>query len=216
MKRSRVFRPGLQAAALENRVLPASAIPGTIVLTTGGYVLTTSSPGAALDPGSAPGGGVSGALFSTSLYVTGSGGLSSPQAANQTGVDSRAIPETAGSSSGPGATVAIGSGANTVGSLSIPLVTRNTIAFDNPSTPPVIGRRSWDHSPVLPVGQIYRGGIPAIAPSPASPEPSRKPMSPRPGAKPSDPAAAPLDTAERLVPSNAAEDRVKISTGSDP
>ena len=129
MKRSRVFRPGLQAAALENRVLPASAIPGTIVLTTGGYVLTTSSPGAALDPGSAPGGGVSGALFSTSLYVTGSGGISSLQPGNLTGVANLGAAGTTGASGGAGATIAVGSGANDATAPSSPLVTRNTVAF---------------------------------------------------------------------------------------
>ena len=68
----------------------------------------------------------------------------------------------------PAQLINVGSGANDATAPSIPLVTRNTIANDATVPRPQIGRPSGDGSPVLPVGQIYRGGIPEIVPAPSS------------------------------------------------
>jgi hypothetical protein len=143
MKPLRKFHLDLQACELEDRVLPVIANLGVIVLTTGGYVLMIPSPGIAIP---------------TSFFMTGSGGISSIQPGNNTGVPSLAATGTAGS------------GANDATAASIPLVTRNTIANDALNARPRIGRPSGDLSPILPVGQFYRGGVPETAPAPGSSE----------------------------------------------
>ena len=122
MKPLRKFHPDLQACELEDRLLPVIANLGVIVLTTGGYVLMIPSPGIAIP---------------TSFFMTGSGGISSIQPGNNTGVPSLAATGTAGSSGGAGVTITVGSGANDATAASIPLVTRNTIANDalNPRSP---------------------------------------------------------------------------------
>ncbi len=158
MKSLRKFHPDLQACELEDRVLPVVANLGVIVLTTGGYVLMIPFPGAS--PG--------GTAIPTSFSMTGSGGISSIQPGNITGIPSLATTGTAGSSGGAGATITAGSGANDPNSASIPLVTRNTIANDALNSPPLIGRPAGDQSPALPAGQFYRGGVPVTAPAPPS------------------------------------------------
>ena len=166
MKPLRKFHPDLQDCELEDRLLPVIANLGVIVLTTGGYVLMIPSPGVAIP---------------TSFFMTGSGGISSIQPGNITGVPSLAATGTAGSSGGAGATITVGSGANDATAASIPLVTRNTIANDALVSRPQIGRPSGDRSPVLPVGQFYRGGVPETVPAPPSSETSgeRSSRSPR-------------------------------------
>jgi hypothetical protein len=176
MKPLRKIHLDLQACALEDRLLPVIANLGVIVLTTGGYVLMTPYPGAAASPGGSPGG----APIPTSFFITGSGGISSMQPGNITGIPGLAVTGTAGSSGGAGATISVGSGANNAAAPSISLVTRNTIANDALVPLPQIGRPSGDRSPVLPVGQIYRGGVPETVPVPPSTEtaggqPSRSP-----------------------------------------
>jgi hypothetical protein len=143
----RKFHFDLQACELEDRLLPVIANLGVIVLTTGGYVLMIPYPGAA-------------------------GGISSMQPGNITGIPGLAGTGTSLSSGIAGPTINVGSGANDANAPSIPLVTRNTIANDAVVPRPQIGRPSGDGSPVLPVGQIYRGGVPEIVPvTPASATP---------------------------------------------
>jgi hypothetical protein len=154
------FHPDLQACELEDRLLPVIANVGVIVLTTGGYVLMAPYTGVAAYPGGSPGA----TAIPTSFTITASGGISSVQPGNINGIPALAATGTAGSSGGAGATITVGSGVNDATSLSIPLVTRNTIANDALVPPPQIGRPSGDGSPVLPVGEYYRGGVPEIVP----------------------------------------------------
>jgi hypothetical protein len=158
MKPLRKFHPDMQASGLEERVVPVIANLGVIVLTTGGYVLLTPYPG--VSPG--------GTAIPTSFSMTGSSGISSIQPGNITGIPSLAATGTAGSSGGAGVTSTVGSGASDAIAASIPLVTRNTIANDALNPPPRIGRPSGDRSPVLPAGQIYRGGFAVTVPAAAS------------------------------------------------
>jgi hypothetical protein len=160
MKPLRKFHPDLHVCELEDRLLPVISNLGVIVLTTGGYVLLTPYPGAAAYAG----GSSASTAIPTSFSITGSGGISSLQPGNITGIPGLAATGTAGSSGGAGATISVGSGANDATALGIPLVTRNTIANDALVPPPQIGRPSRDASPVLPVGQYYRGGVPETVP----------------------------------------------------
>jgi hypothetical protein len=162
MKPLRNCHPDLQACELEDRLLPVIANLGVIVLTTSGYVLMTPFPGASAYPGGSPGG----TAIPTAFFMTGSGGISSIQPGNITGVPGLAAAGTAGSSGGASATITVGSGANDATAATIPLVTRNTIANDALNPPPLIGRPSGDRSPILPSGQFYRGGVPVTAPAP--------------------------------------------------
>jgi hypothetical protein len=155
MKPLRKFHPDLQASGLEDRVVPVIANLGVIVLTTGGYVLLTPYPG--VSPG--------GTAIPTSFSMTGSGGISSIQPGNITGIPSLAATGTAGSSGGASVTSTVGSGASDAIAASIPLVTRNTIANDALNPPALIGRPSGNRSPILPAGWFYRGGVPVTAPA---------------------------------------------------
>lgn len=161
----RKFHFALQVCELEYRLLPVIANLGVIVLTTGGYVLMIPYPGAAASPGGSTGG----AAIPTSFSMMGSGGISSMQPGNLTGIPGLAASGTSVSSGIAGPTINVGSGANDATALSIPLVTRNTIANDAMVPRPQIGRPSGDGSPVLPVGQIYRGGVPEIVPPSPTP-----------------------------------------------
>jgi hypothetical protein len=146
------FRPELHASELEERLVPAGPNLGVAVLTTSGYVLMTLFAGAAY-----PGGPSGGTAIPTSFVLTGSGGISSMQPGSIAG-----LPATApsGSNGGGGATITGGTEANDASAASISLVTRNTIANDALNPAPRIGRDSGDRSPVLPAGQVYRGGFP--------------------------------------------------------
>ena len=98
MNPHRKFHPELQACELEDRLVPVISNLGTIVLTTGGYVLLNPFPGASSTPGSSS----SGTAIPTSFSMTGSGGISSVQPGNSTGIQSRQshrrqYPRTAGS-----------------------------------------------------------------------------------------------------------------------
>ncbi len=150
MKPLRKFHLDLQDCQLEDRLLPVISNLGVIVLTTGGYVLMIPAAGTAIP---------------TSFFMTGSGGISSIQPGDSSGIPGLAATGTAGSSGSTSATVIVGSGANDGTAASIPLVTRNTIANDALNPAPRIGSPSGDRSPVLAVGQIYRGGVPETAPA---------------------------------------------------
>ena len=146
MKAPLKYCPDLRACVLEDRLVPV--IPnlglGSIVLTTGGYVLTIAFPGVAIP---------------ASFVITGSAGISGMQPGNGTGVPGQAATSPTGSSGGAAATIFVGSGANDAVAPIIPLVTRNTIANDALNAAPLIGRVVRDRSDVLPPGQVYRGGV---------------------------------------------------------
>jgi hypothetical protein len=168
MKSLRKFSIDLQACELEDRILPVIANLGVIVLTTGGYVLMTPYPGAAAYPGGSPGA----SAIPTSFSVTGSSGISSIQPGNIAGIPGLATAGVAGSSGAAGATIIVGSGASDFSAVSIPLVSRNTIANDALVPRPQIGVPSRDWSAVLPAGQYYRGDVREIVPVPPSSETS--------------------------------------------
>jgi hypothetical protein len=114
-----------------------------------------------------PGGPSGGTAIPASFVLTGSGGISSMQPGSIAGLLATAP---SGSNGGGGATITGGSEANDARAASISLVTRNTIANDALNPAPRIGRDSGDRSPVLPAGQVYRGGFPETAPAPVSGE----------------------------------------------
>jgi hypothetical protein len=68
-----------------------------------------------------------------------SGGISSLQPGNITGVASLGSVPTTGSAGSPDLTINVGSGASDAAGLNIPAVTRNKIASDRLSPPPSIG-----------------------------------------------------------------------------
>src|SRR5262245_59692916 len=89
-----MFRPDLNACVLEERLAPAIANLGVIVLTTSGCALVTPFPGAnnsasgSLGSNGSGGGSaapVSGLPIPTALYVTGTSGISSLRPGNITG-----------------------------------------------------------------------------------------------------------------------------------
>jgi hypothetical protein len=149
--------PDLRASVLEDRLVPV--IPnlglGAIVLTTGGYVLTSAFPGIAIP---------------ASFVMTGSAGISGMQPGNGTGAPGLGTTAPTGSNGGAAGTISVGSGANDAGAPIIDLVTRNTIANDALNAAPLIGRVVRDRSDVLPSDQVYRHGLPATAPGGDSPE----------------------------------------------
>ena len=201
-----MFHPDLQACELEARLLPVIANLGVIVLTTSGYVLMIPFPGAS--PG--------GTAIPPSFSVTGSGGISSIQPGNLTGIPSLAATGTAGSSGGGGATITVGSGANDATAANIPLVTRSTIANDALNAPPLIGRPSGDRSPVLPAGQFYQGGVPETAPtSPSSETPGDQSSRP-PSRSPVDSSSIRLGGAPPRVPSDISGQAMKTPAGRMP
>src|SRR5262245_28606975 len=92
-----MFRPDLTECVLEDRSLLATPNLGIIILTSSGYALVTPFPGANSSAGGSLGSngsgggsasGVSGVPIPTSLFITGSGGISSLKPGNITGVPS--------------------------------------------------------------------------------------------------------------------------------
>jgi len=172
MNPRRLFRPDLNDCGLEDRLAPVIANLGVIVLTTGGYMLLIPFPGAYVfpaSPGSTSGpstaGSVSGAAINTSFFVIGSGGISSVQPGNITGVPSLGAVGPTSSAGGPVLVINVGSGANDATALNIPPVTRNTIANDLVNPPPIIGGQpSGGNLLFLPPGQSYRGTTPPPTP----------------------------------------------------
>ena len=187
----RKFHPDLQACELEDRLLPVLADLGVIVLTTGGYVLIFPSPSL-----------LGGTPVPTSFIMTVSGGISSIQPGNITGIPSLAATGTAGSSGSAGATITVGSGANDPNVASIPLVTHNTVANDALNSAPLIGRPSGDRSSVLPAGQFYRGDVPETAPAPSSSETPGEQSSRSPNQTPVDSSPIRQGDAPRRLPSD--------------
>ena len=151
----------LRACELEDRLLPVVANLGMIVLSTGGHILLIPHPGGS--PG--------GTAIPTSISITSLGGLFNTQPGDGTGTPSLAATGKAGLTGGAGVAFTVSSAASDPATASIPLVTRNTIANDALNPPPRIGRLSADQSPVLPVGEFYRGGFPENAPARPLPAP---------------------------------------------
>jgi hypothetical protein len=171
-----VFHPELTDCTLENRLVPAVSNLGVIVLTTGGYTLVTPFPGAS---GLAASTGPGGMLANPCFFVSGSGGISSAQPGNMTGLPSGNAPtSTTPANTNGSVTINVGSGATSVLSLTtVNSVSRNTIANDAlPPRPLIGGQPSGDHSPILPPGQTYRG-TPAATPPPTAevPTPPQQP-----------------------------------------
>jgi len=162
MKAHLKYCPDLRAYVLEDRLVPVipNLGPGAIVLTTGGYVLTSAFPGIAIP---------------ASFVMTGSAGISGMQPGNGTG------------NGGAAETIVVGSGANDAVATIIPLVTRNTIANDALNAAPLIGRVLGDRSDVVPPEQVYRGGLPVSASGGVSTEASGQWSGPNPDERPVDP-----------------------------
>ena len=167
MKAQLKCRPDLRDCVLEDRLVPV--VPnlglGAIVLTTGGYVLTSAFPGIAIP---------------ASFVMTGSAGISGMQPGNGTGVPGLGTTAPTGSNGGAAGTISVGSGANDAGAPIIDLVTRNTIANDALNAAPLIGRVMGDRSDVLPPEQVYRGGLPVSASGGVSTEASGQRSGPNP------------------------------------
>ena len=184
MRRHREFHPELNDCVLEERVAPVVSNLGIIVLTTSGYVLLIPYPGAFASPSGIGGSsgpslanGVSGLPINTPFFVLGSGGISSVQPGNITGVPSLAAGGPGQATATAAALIGAGTGANSATSSSIPVVTRNTVANDRLNPLPVIGGVSRYQSAFAPVDRTPLGmTLPAVTPStptqPAQPAPS--------------------------------------------
>jgi len=164
-----MFRPDLRDCILEERSLLATPNLGIILLTTSGFTLITPFPGANTSAAgslgsSGPSGGtassVSGVPIPTSLYVTGSNGISSLRPGNITGV-----PSLSGGAPGAGGislTIQVGSGANDASGVATNNVVSLTTVGD-PTGPTFIqigGTIPTTSSPPLPLGQPPRATNP--------------------------------------------------------
>jgi hypothetical protein len=178
------YRPDLRDCELEDHLVPANPNIGTIVLTTGGYVLLLSPfPVFAADPIGASGG----PGFLTASAMSGSAGVSGLLPANSAALRSLVTAAPTGSNGRAAVTIIVGSGADDASAAIIPLVTRNTIANDALNAAPVIGRVSGDQSAVLPPGQVYRDGVPVTGPAGVSTKAPSQPAGSQADEKPADP-----------------------------
>ena len=153
MKALLEYRPDLRACELEDRLVPATLSLGATVLTTAGYVLLLSPfPVATASPL-----GMAGAPdFLTPPVMAGVAGSPGVQPGTSTGAPGPATKVPTGSNGGAAVTIVVGSGANDAGALSIPPVTRNTIANDalNPAPASAVSRGTGPLRcrPVRPIG----------------------------------------------------------------
>ncbi len=175
-----MFRPDLTNCILEERALLAIANLGLIVITTSGLALITPFPGASSSasgslgssgPSSGSAASVSGLPTPTSMYITGTGGLSSMKPGNLTGLPSLAAGAGAGAAAA-GLSIQVGSGADTAGgptnNISNGGATNNVVGLYTVADPTqrttfaFIGGAptSSDSSAVLPPGQSYRDSAP--------------------------------------------------------
>jgi hypothetical protein len=174
-----MFRPNLVDCILEERVAPAIANLATIILTTTGFTLIEAFPGAnnsgagsvGSNSGATSSASVSGVATPTSLYITGTQGISSLKPGNITGVPSLAAGATG--AGGLALSIQVGSGADTGdspmnGGATTNVVGRSTVADPtaNPTITVIGGALSGSSSPVLPPGQTYRDSAPVAAASP--------------------------------------------------
>jgi hypothetical protein len=176
-----MFRPNLVDCTLEERVAPAIANLAIIILTTNGLTLIEAFPGAnssgagslgATSSGGGSAASVSGTAVPTSLYITGTGGISSLKPGNITGV-----PSLAGAvvgAAGAGMSIQVGSGADSAGgptnNVSNGGATNNPVGLAtvaDPTARPAMtiigGTSAGSSSPVLPPGQSYRDSAPVQA-----------------------------------------------------
>ncbi len=172
MKRDWSLKPNLLDCMLEQRIVPAIANLGVIVLTTSGYTLTTPFPGASNSASSnsvaSSASSVSGAAVPTSFYVTGNRGISSFMPGNFTGNPNVGGGTPTATATGSGLTIQVGSGADDANAPSS-TSSRNTPAPDGTTAPIMayIGSTSTGSgTPVLPSGQTY---TPPAPPVPALP-----------------------------------------------
>ena len=167
MKRDWSLKPNLMDCILEQRIAPAIANLATIVLTTGGFTLTTPFPGASNNASNtsvaSSASSVSGAAVPTSFYVTGNRGISSFAPGNFTGNPNIAGVSGTGSASGVALTIQVGSGADEAGGAASS--SRNNPGYDGAKAPIMayIGSTSTGSgSPVLPSGQAYTAPTPPV------------------------------------------------------
>jgi hypothetical protein len=168
-----MFRPNLVDCMLEERVAPAIANLASIILTTSGYTLIEGFPGAnssgASNTVASSASSVSGTATPTSLYITGTQGISSLRPGNITGVPSLGAGATG--AGGVGLSIQVGSGADTAGgptnSVSNGGATNNVVGratvadpTANPSQTVIGGATSGSSTPVLPPGQSYHDNAP--------------------------------------------------------
>jgi hypothetical protein len=180
MKAQLKFCPDLRACMLEDRLVPASTTMalGSIVLTTGGYVLIMSPfPVSVADPNGAsasPG-------FLTPSAMSGSGGKAGLLPASTSSGSGGATNAPSGSKGKAAVTIIVGSGADAAGGPVIPTVTHNTIANDRANAAPKIGSESMDRSELLTPGQVYHGGVPTeVAGQRSEPDTDETPVVPLP------------------------------------
>lgn len=189
-----MFRPNLLDCILEERIAPAIANFGVIILTTSGLSLLIPFPGANAS-GSVSGAGgqgvatsaqpVSGVAQPTSFYITGFNGISSLRPGNITGVPSLA--GGANVAAGAGLSIQVGSGTDDAsapqsnGGAPSGVVSLATVADPTlrPLTTPIGIVSTGSSSPVLPPGQSYRDNAPVPPPTPygviAPPQPAPSP-----------------------------------------
>ena len=213
MKRNWSLKPNLLDCILEQRIAPAIANLGTIVLTTSGYALVTPFPGASNSASSTSvatsASSVSGAAVPTSFYVTGNRGISSFAPGNFTG-----NPNVGGGTSGTAGSgginvsIQIGSGSDVAGGTPTAASSRTNPASDGavPSIMAYIGSTSTGSgTPVLPAGQSYTAPTPPVpslpplgvvipgSPTNTGSQALPNPFNPQPGAPCSRPVTRPAD-----------------------
>jgi hypothetical protein len=157
MKRSWDLKPNLLDCILEQRIAPAIANLGVIVVTTSGLSLVTPFPGASNNASGSGGtqttaASVSGAAIPTSFYITGTRGISSFTPGNFTGNPSvgGAI---VGSNGGPSLSIQVGSGADEDGGPA-PAASRSNQGYGGAPAPTLAY-----------IGQVSSGSGSTIAPS---------------------------------------------------
>jgi hypothetical protein len=164
MKRHWDLKPNLLDCILEERIAPAIANLGTIVLTTNGLSLVTPFPGASNSASGSLGSGgggsstaasVSGAAMPTSFYVTGNRGISSFLPGNFTG-NPAVGGAVGGAASGPGGTIQVGSGSD---DASAPVMPTAASSRGNPGY-------NGATSPILAyIGQVSSTSSSSVTPS---------------------------------------------------
>lgn len=172
MKRIWSLKPNLLDCILEQRIAPAIANLGTIVLTTSGYALVTPFPGASNSASStsvaSSASSVSGAAVPTSFYVTGNRGISSFAPGNFTGNPNvgGGTPSGTAGSGGINVSIQIGSGSDVGGGTPTTAASSRTNPGSNGAGPSImayIGSTSTGSgTPILPAGQSYTAPTPPV------------------------------------------------------
>ncbi len=208
--RSWDLKPDLMECMLEDRIVPAGPMNnlGIIIQTTSGLALVTPFPGA-INMAAMAGGSsgsvaqsVSGTLFPTGIYLTGTRGISSMMPGNMTG--NPAVLGVLGPNGGVNETIEVGSGAEEAsgggGGSTTPAMSRTNPAYGGATSPIMayIGSLGQNSSgmttanngqvqttapvPALPPMGTQIPGTPGSPPGQADPGQSQKPMGPQLGA----------------------------------